>query len=777
MKKQLLNIKHFVQDINLTTRGEKNDVLTTDLLNAEKKVEIIKQSCQSTEKKISACLQGVGLGTDTLSIEKRQKKMPEIQLYLCFQELGEQLGFDSVLGQTLTTCGDISKMIGQEMTNYELEVERQCLSQLNSLLENDIPNVYKVRKQLNKATQDRDNYRQRFQTAMKQQTHQSGTTATVAAANKVAQLKKELEESNTRVEQAKDAFAVELLSFLSREPELSQIYLQFFKLKASFYSKIAEILTNSIPQLEEIISDTAQKPCFGTSLDEHLRVTDKEISVVIETCIGWLLNNLNEEGLFRIPGSTSKVKKLRSSFDAGVIDVDEYARDPHTVAGCLKSYLRELPEPLLTHQLYDEWIEAAKISDSNSRLQALWQVTQKLPKSNYANLKYTIKFLAKLTQNSNANKMSSQNIAIAMAPSLVWAPNVDGDENTFGLNMTAANLHSIIVDSLVTYADWFFPEEVEFTTLPIFRALLNGESDDVQNTPVAMPRTTAPRTSKKPAPPAPPSAEKVDKNLERKGSLLNEVVTATLPRNGNRILKPDRPSIKEKSHPSSHDQTLTLTNCVSYSTGSLDRKHLRNGEETNTDKKKRNSTSGSKSNRNSVEKPSVPPPSVPITNVQSIKSERPSSLIERPSVPPPERPQRSSDFSRTKGPSTENIDSISQENCASNLYPDLNTLQKVATCEKMKRDSTETNSDKDSITFVDESDDEILSKAQNRKFNELIPEKPRRSLPNDDSCDQLEEENSISDVTPDQRTSSRVKPPRPQPPVMKSKFSNENTYL
>lgn len=30
------------------------------------------------------------------------------------------------------------------------------------------------------------------------------------------------------------------------------------------------------------------------------------------------------------------------------------------VSGALKSYLRELPEPLMTHQLYDEWIQASR---------------------------------------------------------------------------------------------------------------------------------------------------------------------------------------------------------------------------------------------------------------------------------------------------------------------------------------------------------------------------------------------------------------------------------
>lgn len=98
-----------------------------------------------------------------------------------------------------------------------------------------------------------------------------------------------------------------------------------------------------------------------------------------------------------------------------------------------------------------------RVSDTNARLQALWQVSRRLPKANFDNLLYLTKFLWKLTASSESNKMSSQNIAIAMAPSLIWAPTIEGDESTLGLNMTAANLHSVIVDSLVNYAEWFFP--------------------------------------------------------------------------------------------------------------------------------------------------------------------------------------------------------------------------------------------------------------------------------------------------------------------------------
>ena len=66
-----------------------------------------------------------------------------------------------------------------------------------------------------------------------------------------------------------------------------------------------------------------------------------------------------EEGIFRISGSVSKVKLIRNAFDAGHLDSLDLTRDVHAVASALKSYLRELPEPLLTYSNYQDWIDAA----------------------------------------------------------------------------------------------------------------------------------------------------------------------------------------------------------------------------------------------------------------------------------------------------------------------------------------------------------------------------------------------------------------------------------
>lgn len=93
------------------------------------------------------------------------------------------------------------------------------------------------------------------------------------------------------------------------------------------------------------------KPVYNYPLEEHLRVTNRRIALPIQLCVCALLRiGLKEEGLFRVTGSSTKLKRLKLSFDACCLSLRtalEY-RDPHVITGALKSYLRELPDPLLT---------------------------------------------------------------------------------------------------------------------------------------------------------------------------------------------------------------------------------------------------------------------------------------------------------------------------------------------------------------------------------------------------------------------------------------------
>src|SRR5689334_3474212 len=60
---------------------------------------------------------------------------------------------------------------------------------------------------------------------------------------------------------------------------------------------------------------------------------------------------LDEEGIFRKAGQVSEVERCRNLVNDGA-SVDLWKLESYVICDLLKLYLRELPEPLLTYELY-----------------------------------------------------------------------------------------------------------------------------------------------------------------------------------------------------------------------------------------------------------------------------------------------------------------------------------------------------------------------------------------------------------------------------------------
>ena len=83
---------------------------------------------------------------------------------------------------------------------------------------------------------------------------------------------------------------------------------------AQFHRAALKLLDEHIPILESKLKANVQKPVFGIDLDEHLNVTGRTIAHPIEVCVIALYETgLDEEGVFRIAGGASKVRKFRVS--------------------------------------------------------------------------------------------------------------------------------------------------------------------------------------------------------------------------------------------------------------------------------------------------------------------------------------------------------------------------------------------------------------------------------------------------------------------------------
>jgi hypothetical protein len=110
---------------------------------------------------------------------------------------------------------------------------------------------------------------------------------------------------------------------------------------------------------------------------------------------------LEEQGMYRVVGVTSKVNKLlnmgldrRKSDKLSSLD-DPQEWETKTITSALKSYLRNLPEPLMTYKYHNGFIAAVKNETRQLRIHDVHTLVHRLPKTNFEVLKLLLKHLAK----------------------------------------------------------------------------------------------------------------------------------------------------------------------------------------------------------------------------------------------------------------------------------------------------------------------------------------------------------------------------------------------
>ncbi|XP_034720114.1 rho GTPase-activating protein 1 isoform X2 [Etheostoma cragini] len=143
------------------------------------------------------------------------------------------------------------------------------------------------------------------------------------------------------------------------------------------------------------------------------------VPVVMTDTISFLSEQgLEIEGIFRRSANVTLVKEVQQRYNSGATVNFREMEDVHLAAVILKTFLRELPEPLLTYQLYNDIVNFTVSSDRQVDL--IKTLMESLPEENYASLRHLITFLAKVSANSEVNKMTNSNLAVVFGPNLLW---------------------------------------------------------------------------------------------------------------------------------------------------------------------------------------------------------------------------------------------------------------------------------------------------------------------------------------------------------------------
>ncbi|XP_029381592.1 rho GTPase-activating protein 31 [Echeneis naucrates] len=201
---------------------------------------------------------------------------------------------------------------------------------------------------------------------------------------------------------------------------------------------------------------------FGCDLLEHLTASSQEIPQVLRCCSEFVEHHGIVDGIYRLSGVSSNIQKLRGEFESDGnpdLNKDVYLQDIHCVSSLCKAYFRELPNPLLTYQLYDKFAEAVAIQLEGERLVKIRDVLKELPTPHYRTLEFLMRHLVKMASHSSETNMHARNLAIVWAPNLLRSKDIEAT----GFNGTAAfmevRVQSIVVEFILTHVPQLFPEQ------------------------------------------------------------------------------------------------------------------------------------------------------------------------------------------------------------------------------------------------------------------------------------------------------------------------------
>ncbi|SCV03790.1 LAME_0H13234g1_1 [Lachancea meyersii CBS 8951] len=203
----------------------------------------------------------------------------------------------------------------------------------------------------------------------------------------------------------------------------------------------------------DLADEVSTNKIFGSDLNKCLSLSSQlyqgeyKIPSVVYRCLEYLYRNhgIEEEGIFRISGSTVLIKSLQEQFDREH-DVDlcnfnktvvteetqnSYSTglvDVNTVTGLLKLYLRQMPHSIFGERMFSAFkdvIEFKGITPSQIAVEFRRLVhSDEMPFENLSLMFVLFELLVKINQKSSFNKMNLRNLCIVFSPTLNIPVNV-----------------------------------------------------------------------------------------------------------------------------------------------------------------------------------------------------------------------------------------------------------------------------------------------------------------------------------------------------------------
>ncbi|XP_067903513.1 rho GTPase-activating protein 20 isoform X2 [Heterodontus francisci] len=156
------------------------------------------------------------------------------------------------------------------------------------------------------------------------------------------------------------------------------------------------------------------------------------------------------KGIFRRSANAKTCKELKEKLNSGNED-----------------FLRNIPGSVLSSELYEKWMEGIENENEEEKIQFMKNLVEELPEANALLLRHLFGVLHHIEKNSEENQMTAFNLALCIAPNMLWLPSPMGPEEESKCTRKVAILVQFMIEN----------------TYRIFGSGLNslfGRSGDVQ---------------------------------------------------------------------------------------------------------------------------------------------------------------------------------------------------------------------------------------------------------------------------------------------------------
>lgn len=171
---------------------------------------------------------------------------------------------------------------------------------------------------------------------------------------------------------------------------------------------------------------------FGRELVEQVQADsqgdDRQVPIIVDKCIQAVeAIALDYEGIYRKTGGSSQSKMITQLFERGdyttfdLLDTDKF-NDICSVTSVLKNYFRSLPNPLLTFELYPQFVQGVAIKDPAMRDRTLSDLVKQLPSEHYYTLRTLMIHLHHVHERNEKNLMNARNLGVVLGPTLIRSP-------------------------------------------------------------------------------------------------------------------------------------------------------------------------------------------------------------------------------------------------------------------------------------------------------------------------------------------------------------------